>query len=120
MALLSFQPQPVPLRVESHGAVRVGDSRVLLEVVIQEFENGASPETIVHAYDTLRLGDVYAVLAYYLNNADEVKEYLRRREVEADEVRRKIEAHQPARPEMREKLLARRAQMEREHASPPQ
>jgi uncharacterized protein (DUF433 family) len=98
--------------MDEHGAIRVGDSRVLLDVVIREFEQGASPEAIVHGYDTLQLVDVYAVIAYYLRHQGEVKDYLRRREEEAGALRRKIEAQQPGRPDMREKLLARRPQPE--------
>ena len=36
-----------PLREDAAGAVRVGDSRVLLELVIHAFQDGATPETIV-------------------------------------------------------------------------
>jgi uncharacterized protein (DUF433 family) len=84
---LTLQAVPVPLRMDEHGAVRVGNSRVVLDLVIREFENGACPEDIVHAYDTLELADVYAVLAYHLRHRDEVNEYLRRRQEEADALR---------------------------------
>ena len=35
------------IKVEPSGAIRVGNSRVLLELVINSFLDGASPETIV-------------------------------------------------------------------------
>jgi hypothetical protein len=50
---LTIQTDPVPLRVDEHGVVRVGDSQVLL--VIREFHNGADPEAITHGYSTLNL-----------------------------------------------------------------
>jgi uncharacterized protein (DUF433 family) len=90
----------------------VGDTRVLLELVIEAYLDGATPETIVRWFDSLRLADVYAVISYYLNHSEQVKEYLRQREDEAADVRRKIEAVQPARPGFREALLARRARLE--------
>ena len=110
---LTVQADPVPLRLDEHGAIRVGDTRVLLELVIEAYQDGATPETIVQWFDSLRLADVYAVISYYLNHKDEVEAYLREREARADEVRRKIEAGQPSRPNFRDELLARRARMEK-------
>jgi uncharacterized protein (DUF433 family) len=111
-------PVPVPLRAGQGGAFRVGDSRVSLDTVINEYDDGADPEEIVHAYPTLALADVYAVIAYYLRHQDEVKAYLRHRQEEAAELRREIESKQPDRAGLRAKLLARRAQQEQGHASP--
>ena len=62
----TIEPVAVPLREEPAGVYRIGDTRVLLEVVVDAFRSGATPETIVQSYDTLRLADVYAVLAYCL------------------------------------------------------
>jgi uncharacterized protein (DUF433 family) len=113
---LTLQVDPVPLREEASGVIRVGDSRIPLERVVAEFERGASPESIVHAYDTLCLADVYAVIAYYLRHKDEVQAYVRRREEEAEELQRKIEAAQPPRPGFWEELRARQARGENGHA----
>jgi hypothetical protein len=43
----------IPFRVDEQGAIRVGDSQVLLDIVIREFKNGVDPETIAHGYPTL-------------------------------------------------------------------
>jgi len=59
---LAVRTDPVPLRTDEHGVVRVGTSQVLLDVVIREFNNGADPESLVYGYSTLDLADVYAVL----------------------------------------------------------
>ncbi|HVS36676.1 MAG TPA: DUF433 domain-containing protein, partial [Gemmataceae bacterium] len=108
---------PVPLRADERGGLRVGDSRVSLDTLLHEYENGADPEGIVNAYPTLRLADVYAVIAYCLTHAEEVKEYLQRRQHEASALRREIESRQPGRAELRARLLARRARQEHGHAS---
>ena len=115
---LTIHSDPVPLRTDEHGVVRVGDSQVLLDIVICEFNNGADAEGIVHGYSTLQLADVYAVIAYYLRHRTEVDAYLGARREEAARLRREIEAKQPNRAELRDKLLARQARMELEHASP--
>ncbi|MEX0703175.1 MAG: DUF433 domain-containing protein [Planctomycetales bacterium] len=97
-----------PLREDASGSVRVGNSRVLLELVIRAFQNGATPETIVQRYPTLSLADVYAVITYYLRHRDEVVDYLARRESEAAEVRERIEERQGDLSEIRKRLAARR------------
>jgi uncharacterized protein (DUF433 family) len=113
-----IEAEPVPLRADERGALRVGDSRVTLDVLINEYEEGADAESIVHDYPTLRLADVYAVLAYYLRHKDTVNEYLRIRQAEAAALRKEIESCQPSYAELRAKLLARRDRQENGHASP--
>ncbi len=107
------EPEPVPLRAEANGDLRIGDSRVLLDLVVHAFDAGATPETIVQNYPSLQLPDVYAVIAYYLRHRTKVREYLQQREQRAEEVRRKIEASQPEMTGIRERLLARRSTTER-------
>jgi uncharacterized protein (DUF433 family) len=97
----------VPLYEDPPGVFRVGKSRVLLELVIHAFQAGATPEGIVQSYDTLTLPDVYAVLSYYLANPAPVEEYLRKCDEAAADTRRKIEALQPPRENLRELIMAR-------------
>jgi hypothetical protein len=50
---MSLMPQPVapPIRSdETGGALRVGNSRVLLELVVRAFHDRATPEVIVQRY----------------------------------------------------------------------
>jgi len=104
---LPLHADPPPLRLEEGGAVRVGKSRVSLDLVVEQYENGMTPEDLVRAYDTLELADVHAVIAFYLRHRDEVRAYLKQREVEAETLKAKIEV---ARPRVsRDELLARRA-----------
>lgn len=102
------QAEAPPLREDADGALRVGDSRVLLELVIRAFQDGATPETIVQRYSTLPLPDVYAVVAYYLRHRSEVEGYLARREQKAAEVRQRIEGQQGDLSEIRTRLLDKR------------
>lgn len=98
----------VPLRKEDSGAIRIGETRVLLELVIREFEDGATPETIVQQYDTLTLADVYAVIAYYLRHRERIERYMQDREKKAVEVQKRIESLQPDLSEIRNRLTAHR------------
>jgi uncharacterized protein (DUF433 family) len=102
------QAEAPPLREDAAGALRVGESRVLLELVIRAFQDGATPETIVQRYSTLALPDVYAVIAYYLRHRSEVEAYLARREQKAEEGRQRIESQQGDLSEIRARLLAQR------------
>jgi uncharacterized protein (DUF433 family) len=115
---LTLHTDPLPLRIDEYGVVRVGDSQVLLDIVIREFQNGAEPEGIARGYPTLNLADVYAVLAYYLRHRREIDDYLDTRRQEAEKLRQEIEARQPSRVDLRAKLLARKAQLDLAHASP--
>jgi uncharacterized protein (DUF433 family) len=97
-----------PVREDDAGAVRVGDSRVLLELVLRAFQDGGTPETIVQRYPSLALPDVYAVIAYYLRHRTEVEQYLATRERKAEEVSRRTRSHQGDLREIRARLLAQR------------
>ena len=89
----NVQTEAPPLSEDATGALRVGDTRVLLEIVVR-VQDGATPEMIVQRYSTLTLADAYAVLAYYLRHPKEFEEYLARREQKAEEVQQRIESQQ--------------------------
>jgi uncharacterized protein (DUF433 family) len=103
---LSLDAEPVPLKTDQDGVVRVVGSRITLDTIVGEFFDGATPEEIVHNFPALKLADVYAIVAYYLRHREEVNSYLERRAQHAAEVRRLVESrtdHQA----IRERLLAR-------------
>jgi uncharacterized protein (DUF433 family) len=104
---ITIHAEAPPLRQEASGAVRVGDSRVLLELVIRAFQDGATPEAIVQRYPTTKLEDVYAVVTYYLRHRAEVEQYLAERERAAEATRQRIEARQGDLAEVRQRILAR-------------
>jgi uncharacterized protein (DUF433 family) len=116
--VLVIETDPVPLRADELGVIRVGGSQVLLDVVIQHFNNGAEPEAIARGFPTLDLADVYGVIAYYLRHRHAVDGYVHARRQEAEKLRHQIEATQLSRAELRAKLLARKAQMELADAPP--
>ena len=99
-------PETPPLRQDETGAVRVGNSRVLLEIVIRAFQDGASPEVIVQRYPTLSLSDVYNAIGYYLRHPKAVEAYLESREQLAEAVQQRLSEIQPDLSAIRARLLA--------------
>ncbi len=103
---LTIVSETPPLRQDAAGAVRVGESQVLLEMVIHAYQDGATVEAIVQRYPTTNLADVHSVISYYLRHRKEVEEYLAERERTAEEVRQRIEARQGDLAEVRRRILA--------------
>jgi hypothetical protein len=118
---LDFEPLTVavPLREEPAGVFRVGQSRVLLELVLRAFQAGATPEAIVQSYDTLNLADVYAVISRYLADPAPFDEFLRRCDEAAAQTRRRLEAAQGPQGNLRETLLARAKGLRGDQAARP-
>jgi uncharacterized protein (DUF433 family) len=112
-----LQADPLPLREDPVGTLRVGKSRVLLELVIHAFQQGATPEKIVQSYDTLELADVYAVIAHCLRHPEAVENYLKRCEEEAAAVQQKLGSHAISWTEVRARLLARKTGEEKNGAT---
>ena len=96
-----------PLHEDETGAIRVGDTRVLLEIVIRAFQDGSSAESIVNRYSTLSLTDVYGTIAYYLRHQDAVEAYLNQREELAESVRQRLSIIQPDLSSIRSRLMSR-------------
>jgi uncharacterized protein (DUF433 family) len=108
--ILILECETPPLNQDETGAIRVGNSRVLLETVIHAFEDGASPESIVHCYSTLTLSDVYNAIGYYLRHQDLVKNYLNQREELAESVKERLSKIQPDLSLIRSRLLSHQNQ----------
>ncbi len=70
--VLAIKSDPVPLRMHPSGTIYIGDTRVMLELVVLAYLNGFTAEEIADDYDTLDLGDIHTVLGYYLHHKDEV------------------------------------------------
>jgi uncharacterized protein (DUF433 family) len=105
MKELTRAPEPLPLREDPDGVVRIGQTRVPLDTVAQAFSDGATPEEIAQQYSTLQLADVYAVIAF---SPLEVTAYLQRRKQErAGVLQQNADLLMPM--GLRERLLARRA-----------
>lgn len=87
--------EPIPLRTDEHGVIRVGGTRVTLETVVSAFNAGHTPEQIQEDYDVLTLPQLYAVIAYYLNHRAELDAYLEQRQAAALQWRTQLEAEHP-------------------------
>jgi uncharacterized protein (DUF433 family) len=83
------------VRVDEHGVMRIGNSRVMLDSIVAGFEQGHSPETLQQQYPTLSLEEVYGAITYYLAHTDEVHAYLKRQD-ELWEARRAKSAGRPS------------------------
>ncbi len=113
-ARLSFDAEPPPIRLDEGGVVRVGDTRISLDLVVEQFESGRTPEDMVRLYDTLALPDVYAAIAYYLRHRGELAAYLQRRAGEAESLQNQIESQRPR--VTRDELLKRQSAAEAANA----
>lgn len=98
--------EKIPLRTDEHGVIRVGKTRVTLDLVVETFKEGFTPEEIIQQYPSLDLSDVYYVVGYYLQHTELVEAYLRQGELEHQRVREQNES-QFQRTGIRERLLAR-------------
>ena len=84
--------QNVPLTLTENGTIRVTGSRVSLEAVVYQYEQGNSAEQIHESFPSLRLADIHAVISYYLNHRDQVDEYAHDQQKRASTVREDIES----------------------------
>ena len=100
---------PIPLRTDADGVIRVGKTRLTLDTVVAAFRDGVTAEDVVQQYSSLRPADVYSVLGYYLEHQAELEAYLREREHQAAAVRRENEARFDPQG-VRDRLLARRGE----------
>lgn len=96
---------------QRNGAYYVANTRISLDSIVFAFREGCSPESIRDDFNGLTLADVYGAITFYLDNQDEVDEYLRRRSDQWAELERK---GTPLSPELLERLeRARRASITR-------
>jgi uncharacterized protein (DUF433 family) len=105
--IFSPAPEVIPLTVDAHGVMRVGNTRVTLDTVIAAFADGATAEEIVQQYPSLHLADVYSVIGSYLRHTAEVDTYLQQRRAQRDAIRQQNEARFDPHG-VRDRLLARR------------
>lgn len=111
MAAARFlQPDDYSPLTEMHGVLRVGRTRVALELVLHHFNNGSSPEEIVESFPSLTLSDVYATVALYLRHKKEFDDYVAEQDRKAKEVMAQVEAQYPL-GEVRETILKRWEQL---------
>jgi uncharacterized protein (DUF433 family) len=82
--------------------IRVKGTRVGIEVLLDEFNKGASAEQICGAYPTVSREQVYATITYYLHNQAELDGYLQRsRDVAEAQYQEWKRTHKPSALEQR-------------------
>ena len=86
-----------------HGTLRVSGSRVTLASLVHCFWRGETPETLVQAFPSLSLEQVYGATAYYLAHRQEVDQEMEGLEREWRDAR---SAAQERNRELRARLLA--------------
>jgi uncharacterized protein (DUF433 family) len=65
-----------PYIEERNGGLYVAGTGVSLDSVVIRFQQGASPDKIVQSFPTLKLFQVYGVIAYYLENENCISDYV--------------------------------------------
>lgn len=58
--------------------IRIKGNRIDIEIVLEDYLEGASPEEILLRYPTLNLEKIHATILYYLAKKEEVEAYLER------------------------------------------
>jgi uncharacterized protein (DUF433 family) len=94
-----------PYVEERFGSLYVAGTGVSLDSVAINFRQGASPERIVQSFPTLKLWQVYGVVAYYLENEETIQGYLAEA---ARESQRSIPPLSETNPELFARLQAAR------------
>ena len=78
--VLILTSDPIPLKTDPDGAIRIGKTRVTLDTVVTAFLEGATAEEIKEQYPSLQLADIYFAISYYLRHQSEIDAYLLERQ----------------------------------------
>ena len=84
MALLQ---ETIPLTQTEAGDIFLEGSRIPLEVLVDAYNDGASPEELQQSYPSLELADIHAVILYYLRHRNEIDRYVESQYQKADQAR---------------------------------
>ena len=72
------------LDIQGSDVIRIKGHRIGLEHIVERYQEGYSPEQIALDFPGLSMEKIYAVIAYYLHNQDEVDAYVARVDARAD------------------------------------
>jgi uncharacterized protein (DUF433 family) len=67
--------QTTPLFEDKDGTIRIVGSRIPLDTIVYEFNQGATAEQIQDSFPSLSLRSIYGALAFYLEHQAAVEEY---------------------------------------------
>lgn len=102
-------PMETPIAWLENGAARVAGTRVPLELVLWSHKEGKRPEEVVGQFPTIQPADVYAVLAYYLRNTEEMEAYLRETQEDIEAAEAELDVRYPDRRDLAKRIAARAA-----------
>ncbi len=85
--------------------IRIKGNRIAIEIVLEDYLEGASPEEILLRYPTLNLEKIHATILYYLAKKEEVETYLERvRQLDEEAEKEQLRNPPPFVVELRERL----------------
>ena len=119
--------------IEQHdGGYWIKGTRISLDSVVYQFNEGAAPESIMRSFPLLNLEQIYGAITFYLSRRQDIDAYLAASEAEFDqwgeEINARARAESPelfdrldkARKERDAKREKREKQRSNETASPSQ
>lgn len=86
--------QTVPIEWWEDGTIRVGGTRLLIDMIVAYHNRGECPEAIYDAFPSkyYTVADIYAVIAYYLSHKAAIDKHLADGDKAAEKVWKKIES----------------------------
>lgn len=66
----------LPFRQIPDGTIRIADTRISLETIVDSYRLGQRAEEIHSGFPSISLADIHAIIAYYLKNREAVESYL--------------------------------------------
>ena len=85
--------------------IRIKGNRIGIEIVLEDYLEGASPEEILLRYPTLNLEKIHATILYYLAKKEKVEAYLERvRQLDEEAEQEQLRNPPPYVVELRERF----------------
>ena len=100
-----------PLETWEDGTIRVENSRVTLDSIVRQFKLGSTAEQIQEDFPSLGLREIYATLAFYLEQTDFVEDYLKKQKAETLKTIEFIEQNLPT-ENLRASIRARQRELQ--------
>ena len=97
---------------ERNGGYYLAGTRISLDSVVQCFNEGLSPETIMGEFETLTLTQVFGAITFYLENQPAIDAYRMRQQQRFDATRRNAA---PLPENLRQRLVSAREQLHSAH-----
>src|SRR5947208_5359675 len=103
-------------KTDSYERIRVQGTRIDIEILLEAYLQGESPERIFYDYrHALGLEQVYATITYYLHNKSEIDAYLQRSREAEDRAYEEYLKQGPS--DVRQKMLRLKAERDAQKAS---